>query len=169
MSGRVFGIKKSTILQISLLLNIFLGSGLILFSLLYLKNPNLWFFIFCIFAAVQSIVKSMLFRLDSACYLGFLLLLIGVSGFLVFFFDISSKYFYLMLAAALASFATFLFTKQKYQLMLGILVAGVATISFLYVQKILNLALFISILLIFLFIFFALCVILFLKYKKGSK
>ncbi len=168
MRGRVFGIKKSTIMRASFLICLALCIFLVLFSIFYWKNYFLWFFIFCFFAGLQTIVKSMLFRLDSACYLGFLLIFLGVAGFCSYWFGLSYKYFFLMSAAGLASECTFIFTKQKFHFFGGILLAVSAGVSYLYCLKIINLAIFLTIYLIFLFIFFLVCAILIFRYiTKG--
>lgn len=166
MRGRVFGIKKTTILTASFFVNLSLCLFLILFSIFFWQNYFLWFFIFCFFAGLHAIIKSMLFRLDSACYLGFLLCFLGVAGFTVYFLDLPFKYFYFMMAAALASFVSFLFTKQKFHIFLGILLFASGLLSFLYCINVLNLAVFLSIYLLFLFIFVLVCVILYLRYIR---
>lgn len=166
MRGRVFGIKKTTILTTSFFCNLTVCIFFILFSIFFWKNYFLWFFIFCFFAGLHSIVKSMLFRLDSACYLGFLLCFLGIVGFVAYFINLPFKYFYFMLGAGMASLVTSIFTKQKFHIFLGVLLIVSGLLSFLYCINVLNLAVFLSIYLLFLFIFVLLCVILYARYIR---
>lgn len=141
----------------------------ILFSIFYIKNYYLWFFVFTFFVGIIMLTKSVLFKVDSACYFGFVLLLLGVSGFCAYFFDLNYKYFYILSAFGAASLLTFFFTHQKFQFFAGVLLTVSATVGFLYSNKIINLAIFLAIYLSFLFIFSFICVILLLRYLKSGK
>lgn len=169
MKGRVFGIKKSIILRTSTIICSVACLFFILFSIFYIKNYNLWFFIFSFFVGVVELTKSWLFRSDSACYLGLTLTLLGVAGFCAHFFELDFKYFYFMSAFGASSLLTFLFTHQKFQFFTGILLSASAAIAFLYSNKIINLAIFLAIYLSFLFIFSFVCAILLLRYFKSNK
>lgn len=142
---------------------------LIFFSIFYIKNYYLWFFIFSFFVGTVVLTKSVLFKIDSACYLGFVLTLLGMAGFCTYFFDLNYKYFYILSAFGVASVLTFFFTHQKFQLFVGILFLGSAICAFLYSNKIINLAIFLAIYLSFLFIFSFICAILLLRYLKYNK
>lgn len=166
MRGRIFGIKKSTILKISGWANLSLIIFFVLFSIFVLKNDFLWFFFFSFFVGVHLLTKSALFGLDSACFLGFLLLFVGVAGFCSYYFDLPFKYFYFLSSLGLASIFTFFFFGQRYQLFSGLLVCTISLLSYLYCLKILNLALFLVTSLSFFFIFSALCAILIAGYFK---
>lgn len=167
--GRVFGVKKSTILLVSCLCNLLFCLTFVLLSIFLWQNYFLWFFIFCFFAGLHSLIKSLLFRLDSACYFGFLLIGVGVAGILSYSFSWPFKFFYFMLGSGAASLLTYLFTKQKFHIFLGILLLASGVISYLFCIKVLNLALFLTIFLIFLFIFASVCAILFVRYYKKPK
>lgn len=169
MRSRVLGIKKSVILRIATIICLVLCVFFIFFSIFHIKNYDLWFFVFCFFMGVIMDVKSVLFRTDSACYLGLLLTMVGISGFLCYYFNVDYKYFYILSAVALASIFTFFFTKQKFQFFTGVLFAASGGIAFLYSNKIINLAIFLAIYLSFLFIFFFVCAILLIRYFKKSK
>ena len=167
MQGRIFGIKKSTWLKISGGINLSLLVFFILFSIFFIKNYYLWFFFLCIFTGLHSLIKSFLFKLDSACYFGFLLFLIGVAGFFAYYFNLDFKYFYFLSAVGVASILTFFFTHQKFQFFFGLLMVISSVLAFMYSNEVLNLAIFLAIYLSFLFIFCLFCVILIIKYFKN--
>lgn len=168
MQGRVFGIKKSTILKFSGWVNLSLIIFFVLFSIFFMRNYYLWFFVFCFFIGVHCLIKSLLFRLDSSCFLGFLLLLIGVAGFSCYYFNLEHKYFYFLIACGTASLITFLFTLQLYQLLTGIFISVTSILSFLFSSHTINLVIFLVTILSFSFIFFLVCVILLTRYKKNK-
>lgn len=141
----------------------------IFFSIYYIKNYYLWFFIFSFFVGLVALTKSLLFKSDSACYLGFALTLLGTAGFCAYFFNLDYKYFYILSAFGGASIFTFFFTHQKFQFFIGILFVVSAATAFLYSNKIINLAIFLAIYLSFLFIFSFVCAILLLRYLKSGK
>lgn len=168
MRGRIFGVKKTSILIFSLIFNVALTVTLIFLSIFLWKNPFLWYFLFCICAGMHSLTKAALFKLDSAAYLGFLLLFIGVAGTVIYALNLEFKYFFLMTAAGLASLVTYILTGQKFHIYLSILLVSSAALSYLYCLEILNLAVFLTIYLLFLFIFSIVCAILLMQYlKKG--
>lgn len=142
---------------------------LIFFSIFYIKNYYLWFFIFSFFVGIVMLTKSALFKIDSACYFGFALTLLGIAGFCAYFLELNFKYFYILSAFGAASVLTFFFMRQKFQLFVGILFLASAICAFLYSNKIINLAIFLAIYLSFLFIFSFICVILLLRYLKSDK
>lgn len=78
MNGRILTIKKTTILKLSFILNALFFVASCLISFLFIKDYNLWFFTFCIFMGLHQIIRSALFRVDSSCYFGVLLLFIGI-------------------------------------------------------------------------------------------
>ncbi len=169
MQGRIFGIKKSTILKISGWINLGLTIFFVVFSLIYIKNEFLWFFFFCFFVGAHCLLKSLLFKLDSSCYLGFLLVLIGIAGFFCYFFDLNFKYLYFLSALGVASILTFLFTHQKYQLFVGALITVETALAFLFCFNILNLTIFLATSLSFFFIFLIICVIILARFKNKCK
>lgn len=141
----------------------------ILFSIFYIKNYYLWFFIFSFFVGAIELTKSWLFKSDSACYLGWVLFLLGLAGFFAYFFNLDYKYFYILSAFGGASLLTFFFTHQKFQFFIGVLLVVSAILAFLYSNKIINLAIFLAIYLSFLFIFSFVCVILISRHLKSGK
>lgn len=116
-----------------------------------------------------SLAKGRLFKTDSALYLGFSLANLGIAGFCAYFFALNYKYFYIFAAFGAASLETFLFSHQKFQFFVGILLSTTAVVAFLYSNKIINLAIFLAIYLSFLFIFSFVCVILSIRYFKSGK
>ena len=110
MRARVLKIKKSTWLNISLAVNVLLLVTVSVLFCLFLENYNLWFFIFCFFVGLHLINKSLLFKFDSSCYFGVLLLLIGGLYILSFYYQILNFYtVFIVLSFSFASFCAYSF------------------------------------------------------------
>ena len=121
MRSRFLSIKKSTWLISSLIINL---SLLVIFSViefLVFKNYNAWFFIFCINIGCHLALKGFLFKFDSSCYFGLILLFLGI---FYFYCDILKLlYFYpvfIVLSFGISSFFTYFFFKQPYHLILSL-------------------------------------------------
>lgn len=147
MRGRIFGIKKSYIL-LSLLVfvcAVFLSTSLV--SIFVFNLYYLWFFIFCLCCGVFQLVKGILFRFDSCFYFGVLLLLVGGIGFYTTFSgDVYFQSVYYILAFAIASYFTYVFFNQKFQLYLSILLYF-ADLIWLFVKiKFISLGIFLALL-----------------------
>lgn len=115
MRGRILTIKKTTILRLSFILNIlfFVASSII--SFLVIKNNDLWFFMFCIFIGTHLIIKGILFKFDSSCYFGSLLLAIGLMYIYCLCLNILNFYpVFLVISFSLSSFLTGFFFKQQF-------------------------------------------------------
>ena len=82
MKGRMFGIKKSLLLKITAIFLFLCFAVATFFAFYSLKIPDLWFYNFCISLGLFQIVKGFFFKLDSVLYIGFLLLFIGLAGYL---------------------------------------------------------------------------------------
>lgn len=169
MKSRVLGIKKSTILRAMTFFCVAACIFLIFFSIFYMKNYYLWFFIFSFFVGIVVLTKGVLFKTDSALYLGFALSNLGIAGFCAYFFELDYKYFYILSAFGMASIETFFFTHQKFQFFVGLLLCATTIVAFLYSNKIINLAIFLVIYLSFLFIFSTVCVILLMRHLRIDK
>ncbi len=133
--GRIFGIKKSTILRAFCLLFLLAFVTYVFLSVFLLKNNVLWFFAFCIFVGVVQLVKSFLFRFDSALYLGTLLSMIGIFGH-VFVLTNTFAYapYFIALSFIAASIVTYILCHQKFQLIVAFSIFFV-TIYFLLWTK----------------------------------
>lgn len=121
MQGRIFKIKKTTILSFSFYLAILSFIVASVLTIVLLKNYYVWFFFFCLFAGLHLLLKSVLFYLDSCFYFGSLLFLIGAFGLLTHFLNL--LYFqsvYYILAFAFSSYFTFCFFNQKFHLIAGV-------------------------------------------------
>lgn len=147
MEGRVFKIKKTTILSVSFYLAFVLFLLFTLLSIFLFKNYYLWFFFFSLFVGGHLLIKSGLFRLDSSCYFGSVLFWIGVFGIIV-----NSLGLYLMqsvyyiLAFSFASFTTFCFFRQRFHLLLSLILIIIDIAWFCYKIKLIALPIFIAIL-----------------------
>ncbi len=145
MEGRFLRVKKTTLLKIFAGLA-FLGFlAFIFISIFFFKTPSLWFFGFCLLLGCFEIIKSTLFKLDSALYLGTLLVGIGSLG-LFFHFTNTAQYapFYIALAFIIASLITFLFCGQKFHLIIVFSIIFVSLYCFLYVKNLINIPILIA-------------------------
>ncbi len=147
MEGRIFKIKKTTILSVSFHMTFLLFALFTLLSIFLFKNNYLWFFFFCLFIGGHLLIKSSLFRLDSSCYFGSVLFWVGVMGLLVnslglYFFQ--SVYY--ILAFSFASFTTFCFFRQRFHLLLSLILFIIDIAWFCYKVKLIALWVFIMVL-----------------------
>ena len=145
MQGRVFKLKKTTILSISFYFAItaFLVSTVL--SVVLIRNYYAWFFFFCLFVGLHLLVKSLLFHLDSCCYFGLLLFFIGAFGIIVQFLNL--LYFqsvYYLLAFAFASYFTYCFFNQKFHLVLAFSFFLVDVVWFFYKINLVSIWIFIA-------------------------
>lgn len=146
MRGRILNIKKSTWLMISLLLNLFIFGGLSLYSILAFRYFDNVFFIFCITTGAHQIIKSALFKFDSSCYFGVLLLLIGGFYFVVNYFQIEWLYsVFVLFSFAFASFTVAIFYRQPFQIFLSFSLYFIALGLLLFVLKAVSVWIFVAI------------------------
>ncbi len=151
MKGRVFGIKKSLLLKITAIF-LFLCFDITTFFAFYsLKIPDLWFYNFCICLGLFQIVKSFFFKLDSALYIGFLLLFVGIAGYL-FWFSEFRQYapFFISSSFILASIFTFVFTGQNFHLIFAYSLIFVTIFALLLAKNFITLPIFIAFISLFL-------------------
>lgn len=150
-SGRFFGIKKTTLLKIFAMLAFFAFVAYIFLCIFWLKDPMIWFFGFCIFLGGFEIIKSFLFRFDSSLYFGSLLSSIGVLGF-VFISTGTSSYagYYIALAFILASLVTYVFSGQKFHLIVAFSTFFVSLYSLLLTKNLITTSNFVAIVVPFL-------------------
>ncbi len=149
MKGRIFTIKKTTILKLSFIFNVLLFITSSLISFLVIKNYNLCFFMFCIFIGLHLLIRSFLFRFDSSCYFGFLLLFIG--GFYLYCLLLNLQEFYsvfLLMSFSLASYLTAFFYQQNFQYYLSFSLIFVSIDLFLYLLNIISILIFLAIILL---------------------
>lgn len=145
MRGRFLSIKKTTILRLSFILSLLVYLTIFVLSFTVLKIENLWFFSFCIFIGIVLVVKSLLFRLDSSCYFGVLLFLIGLFYCYCVYFNIGYLYsVFVILAFAISSFVTFSFFSQPFQFVLSLSLFFVAIMTFIFILNIISLSIFLA-------------------------
>ena len=147
MRGRIFGVKKTTIMSISFYLAFLLIITSTLLSVFLLKNNFVWFFFLCLFCGLHLLVKAVLFHADSSCYFGSILFFIGGFGLIVHFCGLFyfASVFYIS-AFALSSFFTFLFFKQVFHLWIAIAIIVSDIAWFFYKINLLPLWIFVAIL-----------------------
>lgn len=170
MRGRILGVKKSYILLSLLILLIatFLSTSLV--CIFVFELYFLWFFIFCLACGLFQFVKGILFRFDSCFYFGVLLLMIGGIGFYTTFSgNVYFQSVYYILAFACASYFTFVFFNQKFQLYLAFLLYFV-DLSWLFVKiKFISLGIFLALLLTGVLLFILIYTLLNILSNKKNK
>lgn len=148
MTGRIFSIKKSTWLIVSLLINSFLYLGISIPFVVIYKDYNSIFFIFCLVTGFHQVFKSVLFKLDSSCFFGFVLFLVGFFYFYCLFFSLIWLYpSFLVLSFAIASLITGYFYKQSFHIFLALSLYFVGLGLLLFLFNLISLWIFLAILL----------------------
>lgn len=132
MNGKVFFLKKSVFLvlvAISVTISFFVATFL---TIHFYSIYDLWFYNFCLSLGLYEIVRSWLFRLDNALYLGSLLMYIGIFGY-VFWFSNTVEYavFYIALTFILSSLNLVVFFKQNFHLILAFIIMYVTVFGIL--------------------------------------
>ena len=153
MEGRIFGVKKINILRASCIVNFSFFVTSIFLSIFVLKVPKYWFDFFMIFVGMYLLTKSYLYKMDSNCYLGFLLLFLGALLFTNTYFNLDYVFIAIVLSFAVASILTYLFFKQKFHLVYGINFLFWCLDYYLFRQNYLNIYIFFVLIAIFIFIF----------------
>lgn len=149
MKGKILSVKKTTILKLSFLINSSLFLISLALSFTVLSIHNLWFFSFLIAVGGHLIVRSILFHLDSSCYLGSLLLSIGVLYFYSYFLDITNFYsVFILLSFVIASLCSGFIFKQNYHFGISFSLFFLAIFCFLYLLNLISLLIFLAIVLI---------------------
>lgn len=144
MRGRILGIKKSYILIAALVLLAVTFLTLTLLTILLFKQYYIWFFILCACCGVYQLLKGTLFRFDSAFYFGILLLSVAGTGFYCTYCNSYFQSLYYILDFAIASYFTFVFFGQKFQLYLGILLYFVALFWLFFKIKFISIGIFVA-------------------------
>ena len=147
MRGRIFTIKKTTILRLSFIINLLLFVASSLISLFVIKNYNLWFFMFCLFIGLHLIIRSFLFKFDSSCYFGFLLLFVGIFYLYCLFLNLLMYPLFILLSFSIASYLTAFFYKQNFHYFLSISLILVDIGLLLYMINIITIWIFLAIIL----------------------
>ena len=146
MKGRFLGIKKTTILRLSFIVNLLFFAIVTLLDYLYIKNNNHFFYIFCFFVAMHLINKSILFKFDSSCYFGNILLFISFFFFYCNYLGILFLYpFFILLSFAVASFVTDCAFDEPFHFFLSLSILFASFALLLYLFKFISLAIFLAI------------------------
>lgn len=145
MKGRVFNIKKTTILKLSFVFNAFMSLGLSVFSLSLNGANDDYFFIVCVFLGVHIILKAILFKLDSSCYFGVALFCLGIFYFYSENLLLQPCYpVFLVLAFATASFVVHCCFDRPIHLNVAISLFFASIFTFLFIIKWISLAVFLA-------------------------
>lgn len=161
MRGRIVGVKKTKILKFVLITHLLLFLTAILINILIIPNyPAFWFFAFSFFVGTYEVLKSRLFKLDSGFYLGSLLTLIGISGF-IFLFTNTTEYVceYLLTDFILASFLTYLVCGQKFHLVIMYSLFFALVFTLLFTFSYISLPIFIAILVSYLLLLIVIIIV----------
>lgn len=145
MKGRIFGIKKSTILKLTAILFVAGFFAYLFTCIFYLKSPILWFFGFCLFVGSFELFKSLLFKYDSCLYIGSLLIFIGTAG-IVSIYTNTTQYapYFVLLSFCLASIFTYVFTGQRYHLVIAFSIYFVCIYFLLWAKNFISTAVLIA-------------------------
>ena len=147
MRGRIFTIKKTTILRLSFIINLLLFVASSVISFFVIKNYNLWFFMFCLFIGLHLIIRSFLFKFDSSCYFGFLLLFVGIFYLYCLLLNLAMYPLFILLSFSIASYLTAFFYKQSFHYFLSISLILVDIGLLLYMINIITIWIFLAIML----------------------
>jgi len=114
------------------------------------------------------IVRSVTYKIDSSMFFGVSLFCFGILNAVMYFTNFATAQFwpYYLFAVALASLITGLYYKDKLQFKLFILFFGFGMISLLFVQKLIVLWLFITLMIVWFIGYFIINSVLFKKNKK---
>lgn len=116
MRGRIFQVKKTTLLALSFCLCFVVFVSVSLFLALDRKRYNDWFFVFCTLVGLHFCLRAYLMRVDSTCYLGVTMLLIGLFYFYSKQMGVYNLYpAFILLSFAFGSFFTYCSFKQPFQ------------------------------------------------------
>lgn len=146
MRARIFYLKKSTWLNLSLVVNLILFLTTSILFFIFSDNKNLWFFCFCFFMGLHLINKSLLFKFDSSCYFGVILFLIGLFYFFTMKIGILNFYpVFVVLSFSFSSFCIYSFFNQSFQLFLSLSLLFVAIGLFLFLINLFSVWIFVAI------------------------
>lgn len=144
MRGRVFKIKKSIWLALSVVVVSLVFVGLSILSILTGRYNDV-FYIFCITTGFHLFVKSLLFKFDSSCYFGLCLLWVGGFYFLCRQLQIENLYpSFILLAFAISSLVTGIFYKEPFQIFLSLSLFFVTLGLLLFLLKIIFMWIFVA-------------------------
>ena len=145
MNGRIFTIKKTTLLRLSFILcSLFYLISTVLF-IVFEKINDAWFFNFVFFIGLFLIIKSILFKQDSSCYFGFILFLIGFFFYLAYYFRIGYLYsVFIILAFSISSFNTYVFFNQPFQFYISLSLFFAATLTFIFIINVISIEIFLA-------------------------
>lgn len=107
--------KKNKILLFYTLFLLIVYVALMFIAIKNVQLCNYWFSFACVFLGLYSLAYCFMFKLDSSLYYSVLLISIGLISFVQKFKSFSFDFFYpfYFLSFSLASFAVFLFFRQK--------------------------------------------------------
>jgi len=146
MEGRILTVKKSTWLIVSLVFNFLLFLGMSIVSFIYTKNINSAFFFFCIATGIHQIIKSILFKFDSSCFLGTMLFLIGLFYFFADMFDIFWLYpVFIVVSIVFSSMTVGIYFDQPFQIFLSFSLYFVGIGLLFFLLKIFSIWIFVAI------------------------
>lgn len=108
MKGRIFNIKKSSILKITFVLAFILFCLSTIFFIFFSDTKDFWFFAFLIEIGVCVWLRGTFFDIDSSFYFGLLMTIIGSFYFYCFYFKILNFFSsFILLSLSFSSLLTF--------------------------------------------------------------
>lgn len=154
MQGRIFGIKKSSIIKFAVALSTILFIFSTIFFIFFSKYKDLWFYSFCIEIGFCVFLKGILLRIESLNYFGTFLSAIGVFYIYSFFLKIETFYIvFIFFALAFSSFMTFCSFKRKLHIKSFVFFLIVSFLIFFLQINVIPLSFFVAILVFSVLIF----------------
>lgn len=145
MRGRIFLVKKTTLIALSFVLCQVAFVCISLYLALGFKRYNDWLFVFCAMVGIHFTLRSVLMRIDSTCYLGSTMFMIGGFYFYCKAMGVFNMYpAFILLSFAFGSYFTYISFRQPFQLTLFIsLIFATFALAF-YILNIISLYIFLA-------------------------
>lgn len=149
MRGRIFSVKKTTLLALSFAVCLWSFVAISLVLVLDKRRYDDCFFVFCTFVGLHFMFRAFLMKIDSTCYLGVTIFLVGVLYFYAQYMQILSLYpALILLAFAFGSYFTYVRYHQPFQFTMFLsLIFATFSLAF-YILNVISLYIFLAFLLL---------------------
>lgn len=144
MKGRILNIKKTTILRLSF---IFIFCIFIFLSTLSIikGQEEYFFYIFCLLLGGHLLIKSALFKLDSSCFFGCVLMFVGSFYFYCELFALQNFYIvFIIISFSIASLLTYCFFDSVILLSIALSTYFASIFTFLLLINVITLVFFLA-------------------------
>lgn len=146
MKGRIFGLKKSSLLKTAFALSVILFCLSTIFFIFFSSFKDLWFFAFLIEAGICVFLRGAFLNIDSSFYFGSVMCNLGIFYFYAFFIKITYIYpSFILLSLAFSSLVSFAFFNNKLHAKSSTFFLFSSLFTFFFQINILPLAFFVAI------------------------